>query len=395
MAQFDPAAATAAYLAQLPPEVHAKATAYTQGGHWIDLWTAVVAVLVAWLVLRSGVLVKLRGGIERKKARPWLAAFVVLLVDGLLEAVLGLPWTVYADWGRETAYGFTSQPLAGWLAEWAVMAVISVLATVILLTLIYALVRRAPRTWWIWSGGLTALFVVVIMGSAPLIMSLFNDFTPAPPGPVRDAVVELARANGVPSDKIFIYDGSKQSSRYTANVTGVGGTAQISMSDVMFQKGADMAEVRAVVAHEMGHYVHKHLLWFAGVYGLLALVGSFLIDRLFTPVLRLTGGRGVQGLSDPAGFPVVSMLITVIALLATPVTNSLIRITEADADAFSLKAANEPDGLASALIKTVEYRAATPSRLEEVIFYSHPAVSRRVERAMDWKAAHPPTAAGK
>jgi len=89
---------------------------------------------------------------------------------------------------------------------------------------------------------------------------------------------------------------------------------------------------------------------------------------------------------------VVSILITLIALLATPITNSLTRITEADADAFSLKAANEPDGLASALIKTVEYRAASPSRLEEVIFYSHPAVSRRVERAMEWKAAHLPAA---
>lgn len=389
MAQFDPAAATAAYLAQLPPEVHAKATTYTQGGHWVSLWSAVVAVLVAWLVLRSGVLVGLRGSIERTKPRPWLAVFVVLLVDGVLEAALGLPWTVYADWWRERSYGLTSQALMGWFSEWALLAAISTLVTVVMLTLIYALMRRVPRTWWIWSGAVSAVFLIFIFVLAPvLVMPLLNTYKPAPPGPVRDAVVQIAEANGVPSDKILIYDGSRQSNRYTANVAGLGHTARIAMSDVMFQKGADLAEVRGVVGHEMGHYAHHHSFWYALAYGLLALAAFFLVDRLFLPVLRLTGAKGVAGLADPAGFPVISIIITVLALLATPITSSITRIAEADADRFSLERVNEPDGLSKALVKTVEYRAATPSRLEEVLFYTHPAVGRRVRRAMDWKATH-------
>ncbi|MFN3522343.1 MAG: M48 family metalloprotease [Phenylobacterium sp.] len=390
MAQFDPAAATAAYLAQLPPQVHEKAQAYTQGGHWLSLWGALAAVAIAWLVLRSGVLVRLRAGIERKRPHPWLAVFAVLFVDGVIEAALGLPWTVYADWWRERAYGMTDRAFAGWFVEWALVAVISLVVTVLMLALIYALMRRAPRTWWIWSGGVTAGFFVAVMVLAPvLVLPLLNDYKPAPPGPVRDAIVAMAQANGVPSDKIMIYDGSKQSNRYTANVAGLGGTARIAMSDVMFQKGADMAEIRAVVGHEMGHYVHRHALWMAAAYGLLGLAAFFLVDRLFQPVLRLTGAQGVQGLTDPAGFPVISIIITVLALVSQPITNSIVRIAEADADRFSLERVNEPDGLAQALVKTVEYRAATPSRLEEVLFYDHPAVGRRVRRAMDWKAAHP------
>lgn len=390
MTNFDPAAATAAYLAQLPPEAHAKAAAYTQGGHWLLLWGTGVTLLVAWLVLRSGLLVKLRAGVEAKRPRPWLAVFLVLIVDGIVEAALALPWSAYSDWWRERTYGLTSQAFTGWVAEWALLAGFSLLITVLLLSLVYALIRRAPRTWWIWSGGLTGLFVVFVVVLAPVfVMPLINTYEPAPPGPVRDAVVQMASANGVPSDKIFIYDGSRQSNRYTANVAGLGGTARIAMSDVMFKKGADLAEVRAVVGHEMGHYVHKHALWYAGAYTLLALGAFFLVDRLFPLVLGWSGARGVTGLADPAGFPVISIIISVLALLATPINSSITRIGEADADRFSLERVNEPDGLAKALVKTIEYRAATPSRLEETIFYSHPAVGNRVRRAMEWKAAHP------
>jgi len=389
MAQFDAAAATAAYLAQLSPEAHAKAEAYTQGGHWVSLWGSLAAVLVAWLVLRSGLLVRLRAAVERAGPRPWRAVFAVLLADAALEAGLILPWRTYADWWRERSYGLTDQAFGGWLSEWGLLTVISSLATVLLLSLIYMLIRRAPRTWWLWSGALATGFVILTVVISPVfIMPLFNDYKPAPPGPVREAVAQMARANGVPADKIMIYDGSRQSNRYTANVAGLFGTARIAMSDVMFKKGADLAEVRAVVGHEMGHYVRGHIFIIAGAYGLLSLAAFFLVDRLFQPALRMTGAKGVTGLSDPAGFPVIGLIVTVLALLGTPLTTAVTRLTEADADTFSLSAAGEPDGLARALAKTIEYRAATPSALEEAIFYDHPSVGRRIRKAMDWKAAH-------
>jgi STE24 endopeptidase len=391
MAQgFDPAAATAAYLAQLPPEAHAKAQAYTQGGHWLLLWGAVVAVVVAWLVLKSGVLVRLRERLEVKRPRPWAVAFAVLALDAVIEAVLTLPWNIYSDWWREKAYGLTSQPLGGWLGEWALTAAISIPVTVLMIALLYWLVRRAPRLWWAFGGGVVAAFFLMVMVLAPVfIQPLFNDYKEAPPGPVRDAIVAMAKANGVPSDKIYIYDGSRQSNRYTANVSGLGGTARIAMSDVMFAKGADLAEVKGVVGHEMGHYVEQHSLRIAVLYGALALAGFFLVDRLFPRVARLVGARGVKGLADPAGFPVIGIILAVLGLLATPIFNSIIRTAETDADRFSLVHVNEPDGLSKALVKTIEYRAATPSRLEEVLFYDHPAVGNRVRMAMAWKAAHP------
>jgi STE24 endopeptidase len=391
---FDPAAATAAYLAQLSPEANAKAQAYTHGDHWILLWSALVSVAIAWLLLRSGVLVRLRRRIASRRRRPWLAAAAVLGAGLAIESLLALPWDAYEDWWRQRAYGLTSQAFTGWLLETLAKDLIYGLLTLAFLLGLYALIRRAPKRWWLWGAGVTGLAFVLLLVIGPVfIQPLFNTFKPAPPGPVREAVATLARANGVPDDKIVIYNGSKQSNRYTANVAGLFGTARVAMSDVMFAKGADLAEVRGVVGHEMGHYVHRHTLWLAGAYTLLALAAFFLVDKLFAPVAALIGAEEVDGLADPAGMPVIGVILTVLGLLATPLTNGLTRTIESDADRFSLERAHEPDGLSKALVKTIEYRAATPSRLEEFLFYDHPAVGVRIRRCMDWKAAHLTTGA--
>lgn len=390
MALFDPAAATAAYLAQLPPEAHAKATAYTQGGHWLLLWGFLVSALVSFLIVRWGVLAALRRRLERRKPRPVLVSFVVGIAYLLIDSVLSLPWSIYADWWRQKQYGLTSQAFTGWLGEQAISTAIGAVLFGLFLAALYALIRKAPRTWWLWSGGLTAVFITVMMVLAPIyIEPIFNQYTPAPAGPVRDQVVAMARANGIPADKIFVYNGSKQSNAYTANVSGLFGSARVAMSDTMFKQGADLAEVRGVVGHEMGHYAHHHALWIAGGMSLLAIVAFFLVDRLFAPVSALMGADAVRGLADPAGLPILAVILGLLSLLGQPVTNSLIRIAESDADHYSLVHFNEPDGLAKALVKTIEYRAATPGRLEEIVFYDHPAVGNRIRRAMEWKAAHP------
>lgn len=395
MAQgFDPAAATAAYLSILTPAQHLKAQHYTQGGHWLLLWGALVAVAVAWLILRSGVLVRVSARVEGKRPRPVRAVAAVILVVSVAEFVLGLPWSSYSEWWRETQYGLSSQGYGDWLGEQLITLVVNAVMVVIVLELVYLLIRRTPRTWWLWSGGVVSVFFVFVLVLSPILVEpLFNTYKPAPPGPMRDAIVAMAQAQGVPADKILIYDGSRQSNRYTANVSGLFGTARIAMSDVMFKKDADLAEVKAVVGHEMGHYVEGHAFRMAAEFGVLAFLAFFLVDRLYPHVLRLAGGKDVGPISDPAGYPLISMILSVLVLLGTPILNSLTRIGEEQADTFSLEHVNEPDGLAKALVKSIEYRAATPGRLEEVVFYDHPSVGSRVRKAMDWKAAHPPPTA--
>lgn len=390
MAPFDPAAATATYLGQLPPAAHARAIAYTHGGHWLVLWTWLVSLAVCLVIIQSGMLARLRNRLDRGRPKLVLTSFVVSLVFLVSQWLLMLPWSVYAEWWRERSYGLNNQSWAAWLTEAAVAAGISAVIGAVFLLGLYMLMRGARRTWWAWTGGLAALFVIFMLLIQPIFIEpLFNRYRPAPDGPVRDAVIALAQRSGVPSDKVLVYDGSKQSNRYTANVAGLFGTARVAMSDAMFARNADLAEVRGVVGHEMGHYAHMHSLILAAVFSLLAIFLFWLTNEIYPYVLHWTGARDVAAIDDPAGLPIIVIILATLELLLTPGLNTLSRLAEADADRFSLEHAREPDGLAKALVKTIEYRAASPGRIEEIVFYDHPGVERRIRKAMEWKAAHP------
>ncbi len=389
MPAFDPAAATAAYMATLTQAQHARATAYTHGSEWLLLWGWLISLLAYWLILHAGVLTRLRARLERTRLHPWRAAAACAAAFIVLDWLLELPWSIYARWWREKSYGLTSQPFSGWFTEGLISLAILTIISTVFFSVLYALIRRT-RFWWAWSGGVAAILIVFVLVLAPIVIEpLFNHYTPAPPGAVRDTVAALAQKVGVPSDKIFIYDGSRQSNRYTANVAGLFGSARIAMSDVMFAKNADIAEVRGVVGHEMGHYVLHHVLWAASAMAILFALAAFLADRLFPLVARWMNAPGVATIADPAGLPVLMAILVTLGFLATPVFNTITRVEESQADSFSLEHANEPDGLAKALVKTIEYRASSPSDLEEFIFYDHPSVEHRVRKAMDWKATHP------
>jgi STE24 endopeptidase len=382
---FDPQAATAKYIDSLGPAALQKAHDYTIGKEWMLLWGLVVAAIVTWLIVRSGVLDRLdRGFAERRRN---LRAFVVSGVFLLLSALLTLPWTLYESWWREKSYGRTSQPLGDFLGQGALATVISALVTALFLMGLYWLMRRTGKRWWIWSGGLAAIVLAFVMLLSPvLIEPLFNKYEPVPPGQVRDAVVAMAQRAGIPPNKVYMFNGSRQSNNFTANAGGVGSTARVAISDVAF-KNASLDEVRAVTGHEIGHYVLKHSWWGILFFSLAAIVLFWLADRLFPRFARAFGSTASIG--EPRGVPVLIFMVSFFGLLALPLFNTFSRTLETQADRYSLETENRPDALSTALVKTAEYRYPRPGRLEEIIFYDHPSVERRVLTAMEWKAAHP------
>jgi STE24 endopeptidase len=382
---FDPAAATARYIDSLGAANLETAHSYTVGGHWLLLWNLIVAAIVTWLIVRSGLLDRLDRKLGERRAK--LRAFVLSTIFFLASAILTLPWTIYAGWWREKSYGRTNQPFGDFFGQLTLSTVITSVVAGLFMMGVYWLVRRTGKRWWLWSGGLTAVVFAFLALLAPvLIEPLFNKYEPVPPGQIRDAVVEMAGRAGIPPDKIYMYNGSRQSNNFTANAGGVGSTARVAISDVAF-KNATLDEVRAVTGHEIGHYVLKHTWYGILFYSVLAIILFWLADRVFPRFARAFGTN--VSIGDPRGVPVLIFLVSLFGLLALPFLNSFARTIETQADLYSLKTENRPDALSTALVKTAEYRYPRPGRLEEVIFYDHPSVERRVRIAMDWKATHP------
>ena len=384
-ATMTPAAEAARMIDSLGPEALTKAQAYTTGNHWLLLVGAIVSILIAWVIVRFKLLDRVAD-----KVSGWKFAFSTIAVSAAFFAIsdlLELPWTIYTDWQRQHAYGLSKQPLGDFMGQWAIGEAVSLVLGALFMWGIYSLIRKTGARWWLWGGGFTAIVVLLTLLAAPsLIEPLFNKYQPVPAGPVLTALEEIADDVGIPHDRIFMFDGSRQSERFTANVAGIGPTARIAISDVAL-KEATLAEVRAVTGHEAGHYKLGHVWRAAVIMPLLAMLFFFLLNRLFAPTARLLGSDATLG--EPRGLPVFMVVGSIVGLLITPITNNLTRIGEKEADAYSLKTVNEPDALATALVKTAEYRYPRPSALQECLFYTHPSVENRVLKAMEWKAAHP------
>ena len=381
---FDPAAATAAYIDGLGPQALAKAAAYTSGSQWLLLWGLLVTIATSWIIIRARWLEKLSARLAHRAFA--LRTFTVCAVFLLLSGLISLPWTIYASWWREMEYGRTSQPLADFLGQNAIVMALNMVIGGLFLLGVYALIRKTGKKWWLWSAGLAAFAVSFMLLLGPVFIEpMFNSYKPLPQGEVRTALMQMADEAGIAHDRLFVYDGSRQSNNFTANVTGIFGSARIAISDVALGK-ASLEEVKAVTGHEVGHYVLGHSLRLVALMSALALLLFYLADKFYHHFARRMGSSAQ--LADPVGISVMLVLWSVFALLTTPLVNMAVRAGESEADAYSLRTVNLPDALASALVKTAEYRDPRPHPLQEFLFYTHPSVESRVRAAMEWKAKH-------
>ncbi|HEX6967174.1 MAG TPA: M48 family metallopeptidase [Gemmatimonadaceae bacterium] len=388
-ARFDVDSATRAYMAQLSPEARARSDAYFEGGYWLLLWGLLYGLGVAWLLLGTRLSARMRGLAERATRMRWLQTAIYAVEYIVLTAILTFPLTLYQNFIREHQYGLSNQTFLQWMRDELVGLAVGVVLGTIALVIIYAVIRRATRAWWMWGAGVAIAFLVVTITIAPVyIAPLFNHYTPLPESALKSQILSLARANGIPADNVYVFDASKQTDRISANVSGMFGTTRISLNDNLLRRSSP-AEVRAVLGHEMGHYVLDHVVTELVFLGLVIVAAFAFVQWGFTRMLARYGERwDIHGVGDVAGLPLLVALLSVFMFFATPVTNTISRTAEAQADAFGLNAAREPDGFAEAAVQLSEYRKMHPGPIEEFIFFDHPSGWNRIHRAMVWKAEH-------
>ena len=390
-AALDPIAATQAWLKTIPPDERARSNAYFEGGYWLILWNFLAGAAICILLLASRVSARLRDFSERICPVRWLQPAIYALPYTILVFVLSFPLQFYADFFREHAYGLANQSFAPWFGEQLTQLLVGLIGTAIVLAAFYTVFRRAPRSWWVW-GTLVGIFFVVISNViAPVFIApLFNKYVQLTDAKISEPILAMARANEIPVKQVFEVDESRQSKRVSANVSGIFGTARIALNDNLLQQ-CSLPEIRAVMAHEMGHYVLNHafklILYFS-----LFIFGGFLFSHLlFDRALSRWGHRwDVRGIADPAGFPLLTLLFMTYFFLLTPLKNSAIRVTEREADMFGINTSREADGFAKVALKLGRYRKLDPGPLEETVFFDHPSGRARIQMAMDWKAANLP-----
>ena len=390
-AGFDPVAATEAYLAKLSPEQRARSDAYFEGGYWLQLWGFLYGAAVAILLLATRLSAGMRDLAARftrvrvlQTALYWLGYLVV-------TTVLSFPLTVYEGFIREHKYGLATQTFSPWLGDQAKALAIGAVLGAVALMAIYAVIRRAPRTWWLWGAGVSVVFMIFTIAIAPVFIEpVFNKYTPLTEKKVKDPILRLARANGIPATDVFVFDASRQTTRVSANVSGFLGTQRIALNDNLLKR-CSLPEIESVMAHEMGHYVLNHVSKAALQFGLLIVVAFAFVRWAFDRVAARWGSRwGITGVADVAGLPLLVLLMSVFFFVVTPVTNTIIRTQEIEADIFGLNAARQPDGEAEVDLKLGEYRKLKPGPVEEFIFFDHPSGYNRILMAMQWKAENLP-----
>ncbi len=358
---FDVARATDAYIATVPAADREKSDAYFEGGYWIAAWTTLIVVLICWLMLRLRFAARIRDWAAARGRGPFMQSLLVAVAFLLAMYVLTLPWSLYVDYFREHQYGMSNHTLAGYLRETAISLAINTAFIALAIAGIYRLVRRVRERWVWWAMGVTALFILlVIMVSPVFIAPLFNDYKPLPEGETRESILALARATEVPADDVYWFDASRQTKRISANVSGLWGTTRISLNDNLMN-GTSLPEIRAVMGHELGHYRLHHGLLLSLAFTFIFGFAYWAINRLFGHFQRRHGERwDVRDLADPAGLPLAFAIFTVVLYLLSPVTNSITRTAEAQADVFGLDASKEPHGFASVAMRLSTYRKLEP-----------------------------------
>lgn len=370
------------------PHVTQQTKRYSRTRYALYFVATAYELLALWGVLASGLSARLRDVAQRVSKVRFLALLAYYALLTLALAAIQAPLTFYSGFWLEHVYGLSHQSLLSWLGDEAKSLAVGIVLNGLLLALLFWLISKSPRRWSLWLWG--ALIPIIAFGIflAPLVLDpIFNKFIPMPPSPLRTQIQTLAAKAGIPDAPIFIVDKSKQTETTNAYVTGIGASARIVIWDTTLKR-MPPDQILAVVGHEMGHYVLKHLyIGFAeAVLGLL--IALPLVQWFVQALVRRFGPRwNVHGLTDLASVPVFLLAMALFGFLSSPVTSFLSRQIEHAADAYGIAVTQNRLAMAQAFVSLSEQNLSDPDPPPFITFwlFSHPPLRERLEFAMGRK----------
>ena len=342
-------------------------------GYLLDLAILLIMLFTGWtLALRTVAL--------HYSPSPWLALLIYLAMFGAITQVAGLPLDFLHGFWLEHRYGLSNLTLGGWVKDQVKGLAVGGALAILAAEFLYAVIRRWPEHWWIVCAlGFMAFFVLMANLAPVLILPIFFKFKPLENPSLTERLLDLSRRAGTRVKGVFEWKLSEKSKKTNAALMGLGNTRRIILSDTLLAGFKD-EEIEAVLAHEFGHHVHRHILQLMAIQGAALFAGFYLIQRCLS---WLGPHFELQGPADFANLPLLALVTTVLSLALLPAVNSYSRALERQADAYALRSITSPAPFISSMERLAELNLAErqPHPWIEFIFHSHPSIQKRVEFA--------------
>jgi STE24 endopeptidase len=371
----------------LDPERQLQAKSYARISRRLMLVDLVIGALyaLAWLVF--GWSTELKETLLNYTDSEWLLVAGFGLFFGGIYYLINLPLSYYSGYVLPHRFEMSTQDLKGWITDQVKGLGVGVTIGGLVLEIIYAVLRISPDLWWLWAAGILLLFSVLLANIAPiLLMPIFYKFVPL--GEEHNELVErlvrLAERANTRVQGVFKFDMSRRTKAANAALTGLGNTRRIILGDTLIEKFTT-DEIETVLAHELGHHVHKDIPIGMLVESLITLIGLYLAS------LGLNWGVevfGFEGPADIAALPLFVLVIGVYSLVTMPLGNAFSRWRERRADEYALRETGNGRAFASALTRLANQNLADadPEPWVEYLLYSHPALSKRIAMAEAYNA---------
>jgi STE24 endopeptidase len=366
----------------LDPERQKEAKAYALISHRLFAVEVALSALytAAWLGL--GWSIRLKAILAGLTTSVWLLVGGFGLVFGAAYYLLGLPLSYYAGFVLPHRFHLSTQTVTGWIGDQVKGVLLMAILGGTLLEIIYAVLRATPDSWWLWVGGLVLLVNIVLTQLSPvLIFPLFFKFVPLgqEQAELAERLTRLAERAGAHVSGVFKFDMSRQTKAANAAVVGLGNTRRIILGDTLLQEFTP-DEIETVLAHELGHHVHRDIPLGIVVESVVTLGGLWLASlglRWSVAVL------GFAGPADVAALPVLALVMGAYGLVTMPLGNAFSRWRERRADEYALSATGKAAAYAAALTRLANQNLSEvePEFWVEFLLYSHPALGKRIAMA--------------
>jgi STE24 endopeptidase len=363
-----------------------EARRYNKIHRWLGIADFAVGAAFLILLLATGWTGWLRDLALRRGFQNYtLAVFIYLFFLLLIGKVLGLGLDYYG-FRLERKFQLSTQKLRSWLWDEAKGFFVGLVLAGVVVELLYFMIRQSPQHWWIITWALfMGLFILLAQLAPVALFPIFYKFEPLENEDLRRRLVQLSERAGTRVRGVYRWKLSEKSKKANAALTGLGSTRRIILADTLLDNFAP-EEIEAVLAHELGHHFHRHILKSVVVQAAITLLGFWVANV----VLHYAVDHHLfEELSDFANLPLLALTATALSLLLMPALNAYSRYNERQADRYAFESIASVEPFISSMNKLAQQNLAerTPSKWIEALFHSHPAISKRVAAAESWSRA--------